>query len=113
MDMNMSRVEDINTIAEELRQEPWHMFPGVCNCLGKTFRFRRKCREMNVDIKVVLAFVSITNKRFSFLPRKLYGFHSWAEIDCKRIELARPLDSKNPWDTYDINIKQVVRILGR
>ena len=111
--MDMNKVEDVNTIAEKLRQEPWHMFPGICNCLGKSFRFRHRCREINVDAKVVLALISVSNERFFFLPKKIYGFHAWAEVNGERIELARPLGNKNPWNNYDVDIKQVIRILGR
>jgi len=96
-------------IAEELRQEPRRIFPMRSNCLGKSLRFRRECRKIGIRAKVVFSLGIIRNDRAPFIPSVLMP-HAWAEIDGQRIEVARPLDEKNTWNTLDINIKPVIAI---
>ncbi len=102
-------LDKAKAIAEELRKEPWRIFPMRNNCFGKSLRLRKECRRIGIGAKVVFSLGIIRNDRVPFISSVLMP-HTWAEIDGQRIELARPLDGKNTWNTLDINIKPVIAI---
>ncbi len=97
-------------IIEQFRAEPWKPFSPVCNCIGKSFRFRHRCHQYGFASKVVIALVAMDNNKFRFMPRILVGFHAWAEVDGERIELARPLDQRNTWGEYDLDIREIIAV---
>ena len=96
-------------IAEELRQEPYHILPMKYNCVGKSFRFKQRCFNNNIKARVVICLGVITTKRFGFLMRILM-IHGWGEVNNKRIEVARPLGEKSPWGTFDIDLRPIFAI---
>ncbi len=100
----MMKVEEI---AERLRKEPFHMFGN--NCLQRSLKFREECLKVGVSVRVVLALVLTPCKRF-LLPPYIIWFHAWAEIDGRRIELARPLNERNTANTKDIELKPIIAI---
>lgn len=106
--MTHDRKEELTLkYAERIRREPFQMFWN--NCIIKSFKFRKYCRELGVNAKVVIALVVTSCDRFP-LPPKIVWFHTWAEVDGKRIEVARPLDEKNTANTYDIDIRPIMLI---
>lgn len=98
---------EVNKIVIKIRREPFRMFGN--NCLRKSLKFRRLCRGIGINVRVVFALVITPCKRFPLPPRILW-FHTWAEIDGQRIELARPLNERNTANTYDIDLKPIVAI---
>jgi len=104
----MSKIE-VDRIAEELRQEPYHVFPMKFNCIGKSFRFKRKCAKLGIKARVVICLGIIETERFGFLMRILM-VHGWGEVDNKRIEVGRPLDQKSPWGTFDIDLMPLIAV---
>ena len=101
--------KEVNDIVEKIRREPWRTFPMRSNCLGKSLKFREECRRIGIRARIVFALGLARNDWIPFLPSVLL-FHAWAEIDGQRIELARPLDERNTWNTLDIDIKPVFAI---
>jgi len=99
----------VGKIAEKLRHEPYHVFPMRYNCVGKSFRFKRGCLKVGIVARVVICFGIITTKRFGVLL-KIPMIHGWGEVNHERIEVARPLDEKSPWGTFDIDLKPIVAI---
>jgi len=102
----MTKVEKI---AEKFRQEPFHVLPMRYTCVGKSFRFKEECRRAGVEARVVICLGGVKTRRFGFLL-KVPMIHGWGEVDSERIEVARPLDEKSPWGTFDIDLKPVIAI---
>lgn len=103
---NLIKAEEL---AEKLRREPWRTFPMRSNCLGKSLRFREECHKIGIKARVIFSLGITRNDRIPFLPSMLL-FHAWAEIDGRRIELARPLNEENFWNTFDTDIRPVIAI---
>lgn len=99
----------VDKIAEKFRQEPYHILPMRYNCIGKSFRFKGECSKNNIKARVVISLGVVTTKRFGFLM-KILMLHGWSEVNNKRIEVARPLDVKSPWGTYDIDLGPIIAI---
>jgi len=96
----------IYEIAEAIRKTPFHTLTD--NCLIKSFRFKKRCRKQGIKAYVVIS--------FGFAPVK-WGVrlavpivHGWAEVDGRRIEVARSLYQKSLWGTFDKEIKPVFAI---
>lgn len=98
-----------DVIAEKLRREPYHVLPMKYNCIGKSFRFKKECSKVNIEAKVVISLGIVTTKRFGFLM-KVPMIHGWGEVDNTRIELARPLNQKSFWGTFDIDLSPMIAI---
>lgn len=99
----------VDEIAEKLRQEPYHILPMKYNCVGKSFRFKKECINTGIKARVVICFGIVTTRRFGPLL-KVPMIHGWGEVDNKRIEVARPLDEKSPWGTFDIDLKPIIAV---
>lgn len=102
----MTKVEEI---AEKLRQEPYHMFPMRYSCIGKAFRFKKECRKAGIHARAMICLGIVETRRFGCL-RKIPMIHGWGEVGNERIEVARLLDKKSPWGTFDIDLKPVIAI---
>lgn len=99
----------VDEIAEKLRQEPFHVFPMRYNCIGKSFRFKEECRKAGIDARVVICLGIVEMRRFGCSIKLPWG-HEWGEVGNERIEVARPLDQRSPWGTFDIDFKPVIAI---
>lgn len=98
----------VDSIAERLRQEPYHLLGfRRSNCIAKSFRFRRACRDIGVDARVVISIGSTQAKPLGFWM-KMFTIHAWGEVDGRRIETAKPLGKVGIWGDVDINIKPVI-----
>ncbi len=103
----MDEKPQVALIAERIRKEPFNMLTN--NCLRKSFKFRKECRKIGIEVGIVFALVLTRCDKFP-LPRYVVWFHGWAVVDGRRIELARPLDEKNTANTFDIDIRPLVAI---
>lgn len=104
---NMERDKIIYEIVEQIRHVPFNTFTN--NCLIKSLRFRKECRKVGVKAAVVMTLGIVELNRFG-IHAKLPFTHTWAYIDECRIEVARPLDQKSPWGSYDIDLKPIIGI---
>lgn len=102
----MTKVE---RIAEKFRQEPYHVLPMRYSCIGKSFRFKEECIKAGIKARVAISLGVVTTKRLGPLL-KILMIHGWGEVEGRRIEVARPLDEKSPWGTFDIDLKPVIAI---
>jgi len=100
-------MKQVYAMAERLRQEPFNIITN--NCLIKSLRFKRECKRIGIDAYVVIAVGIVGLERFN-LSLKLLFVHGWAEINGQRIEVARPLNQKSPWGTFDIDFRPLARI---
>lgn len=94
-------------IAEEIRHIPFNTLTN--NCIIKAFKFKNACRKAGISAAVVVTIGIVELDRFG-LRAKLPFTHTWAYVGHKRIEVARPLDKKSPWGTYDIDLIPLVGI---
>lgn len=96
----------VDEIAEELRHEPYHILSMRCNCIGKSFRFKKKCLNAGIKARVMICLGIVRLGPLIKIP-VIYGC---GEVDNKRIEVARPLDKKNLWGTFDIDLEPIFAI---
>jgi len=101
------KMNQVYAIADRLRQEPFNTITN--NCIIKSLRFKRECKRIGVDAYVVIAVGIVRLERFN-LSLKLLFAHGWAEVNGRRIEVARPLNQKSPWGTFDIDFKPLVAV---
>ena len=99
----------VDEIAERLRREPYHVLPMRYNCIGKSFRFKREGLSNGINARVVICLSVVETRRFGFLI-KVPMIHGWGEVDNRRIEVARRLDERSPWGTFDIDLKPLIAI---
>lgn len=98
----------LDRIAEELRQEPYHLLGfRKSNCIAKSFRFKKLCRQEGIDARAVVC-IGITRARPLGFWLKMLTIHAWGEVDGKRVEVAMPLGKVGIWGVVDVNIKPVV-----
>jgi hypothetical protein len=100
----------IDEIAERLRKEPHHILGfRKSNCIAKSFRFKKECKEIGVDARVVICIGLIRFRplRFWFT---LPVIHGWGEVGGKRIELGRPLEVVDKSGFRGSNVKPLVAI---
>lgn len=96
----------LEEIADSIRAEPFHILTN--NCLIKSFRFKRECALRGIKAKVVISFGYTRVTRFIKLIIPI--IHAWAEVEGKRMEVARPLDEPGPWGTLDSEVKPLVAV---
>jgi hypothetical protein len=94
-------------IADSLRNEPFHTLRN--NCLVKSFRFKRQCLKEGIAARVVIAFCCAPVRRGCF-NLTIPIIHAWAEVDGRRIEVARPLCQPGPWGTLDSEVRPVFAV---
>ncbi len=103
-------METVDVIAERLRQEPYHLLGfKKSNCIAKSFRFKKECKRINVEARVVICIGLARAKPLGFWM-KMLTIHAWGEVDGRRVETAMPLGKVGIWGIIDINIKPVVAI---
>ena len=101
---------DVDDVAENLRQEPYHLLGfRKSNCIAKSFRFKRECKLIGVEARVVIC-IGLTRAKPLGFWMKMFTIHAWGEVDGRRIETAMPLGKVGIWGVVDINIKPVLAI---
>jgi hypothetical protein len=103
----MSKVDEI---AEKLCQAPYHLLGfKKSNSIAKSFRFKKECRRIGVEARVVICIGLTWAKPLGFWL-KIFTIHAWGEVGGRRIETAMPLGKVGIWGVVDINIKPVMAI---
>ena len=97
----------VETIANSLRHEPFHILRN--NCLVKSFRFKRRCARRGIAARVVISF-GYTRVRRGCFNLTIPIIHAWAEVAGSRIEVARPLRQPGPWGTLDSEVRPVFAV---
>ena len=96
----------VEEVADSIRCEPFHSLWN--NCLVKSFRFKRECARRGIEARVVVSLGYTRVIRHIRLTIPI--FHAWGEVECRRIEVARPLDEPSVWGTLDSEVKPLVAI---
>ncbi len=96
----------VDVIAESLRQEPYCLFSWRRNCIGKSFRFRKMCRRIGVNARMVVCIGLARARPLGFRVR-MFTVHAWGEVDGRRMEVATPHGKSGIWGIVDIHIKPV------
>jgi hypothetical protein len=100
----------VDEIAEKLRQEPYHLLGfRKSKCIAKSFRFKKECRRIGVEARVVIC-IGLTRAKPLGFWLKIFTIHALGEVDGRRIETAMPLGKMSIWGVVDINIKPVMAI---
>ena len=101
----IDEVEQVNEMAEVIRQEPYKLFSN--DCIRKSFRLKKAC--LSVDIQTRVA-VCIGLARAWILGRwmTIPVIHSWIEVKGERIETSRPLNTPGIWGIMPATITPVI-----
>ncbi len=103
----MGNLEKVEAIAESLRHEPYILFRN--DCIGKSRRLKRACRNIGIQAKLVVC--------LGYTQAKLFGrslnipvIHGWGEVEGQRIETSRPLGHAGIWGIIPVHIKPLIAI---
>ncbi len=97
----------LNKLIEKIREESYHLLTN--NCFGKSFKFKRKCHELGVEVRIVICIGLVKAKWFGHWVTILVP-HGWADMNGIRIELGRQLGTPGLWETIGEEIKPIVAI---
>ena len=103
----MSDLAKAKEIAQKLRQEPYLLFRN--DCISKSIRFKKQCRALGVDARVVACIGLARAKPLGFWMT-LPVIHGWGEVEGTRIETSRPLGSSGMWGIIPMNIRPIIAI---
>lgn len=108
--MRVSDLETAETIAENLRQEPYHLFRN--DCLIKSLRFRSECRKRGIKAYVVWCALGLAKAKFPLLGEITipYSTHFWGEVKGQRFETSRPLGSEGGFGIVPSKIKPIITV---
>ena len=99
--------KEVFTIAERLRREPFRLLDfRRGNCIAKSRIFKKQCRAIGVEARIVLTF-GIMRCKPRGLPLTLFTVHAWGEVDGARIEVAVPLDEPDFLGAIHRDIKPI------
>ena len=101
---NPNKAEEL---AEQLRQEPYVLFRN--DCVSKSFRLKRRCKELGIDARVVVC-IGISKAKWFGFWLTIPVIHGWGEVEGKRIETSRPLGSSGIWSIVPMYIKPIISI---
>ncbi len=97
----------IEEIAENLRQEPYHLFRN--DCISKSRRLKKACLNLGIQARLVVC--------LGYSQAKLFGrsivvpvIHGWGEINGQRIETSRPLGHSGFIGIVPVDIKPLVAV---
>ena len=97
----------IEEIAERIRHEPFHSLTN--NCFIKSIKFKRACSKLDIRVAVVASLSTVEFRRWGIHFWFLI-IHAWAFANERRLEVARPLDEKSLWGTFDIDVIPIIGI---
>jgi hypothetical protein len=103
----LSNLEEVEKIAERLRQEPYNLFRN--DCITKSIRLKRECKALGVSAHVV-ACIGISRARLFGYLLTIPVIHGWGEVEGKRIETSRPLDSTGILGIVPVDIKPLITV---
>ena len=86
----LDEIEQVNEMAEVIRQEPYRLFSN--DCIRKSFRLKKACLAVDIQTRVAVCLglaKALILGRWITVP----VIHSWIEIKEERIETSRPLNT--------------------
>lgn len=100
----------VEKIAEDLRQEPYHLF--INDCLAKSIRFRSQCRRRGIKAYVIWCTLGLAKLKIPSLGEISipYCTHFWGEFEGKRFETSRPLGTRGLFGIIPSRIKPLLTI---
>jgi hypothetical protein len=103
----MTDLNQVEEIAEALRNEPYNLLRN--DCITKSLRFKRVCKSRGIPARVV---VCIGLAQASWLGHRLVipVVHGWGEVAGKRIETSRPLGSSGLWSIVPADIQPLIAL---
>lgn len=106
----MANLEIAERIAENLRQEPYHLFRN--DCLTKSLRFRNDCRRRGMDAHLVWCVLGVTKARFPVIGEVSMPvcLHFWGEVEGRRFETSRPLGAQAPFGIVPAEIQPIIAV---
>jgi len=107
LEKQMDNFKKAEELAEKLRQEPYVLFKN--DCLSKSLRLRRQCKDLGIDASVVVC-IGISKAKWFGQWVTIPAIHGWGKVEGKRIETSRPLGSKGIWSIVPMHIKPVIWI---
>lgn len=96
----------VKDIADRIRLKPAAILSIGKNCLCKSLRFKRLCRESGIEASVVLSFGYVRARPLG-VTVILPTIHAWGGVGGERIEIAASLDKKRVLGYFDCDIKPV------
>jgi hypothetical protein len=106
----MGETKTAESIAENLRQEPYHLFRN--DCFIKSLRFRSQCRKKGIKAYVVWCALGLAKVRLPLIREVTipYCTHYWGEVKGQRFETSRPLGSPGAFGIVPSKIKPIIAI---
>ncbi len=95
----------VEEIAGNLRQEPYSLLRN--DCIIKSVRFARECRQSGIPAKVVLC-IGLVKAKILTWWLVLPVIHAWGEVNDRRIEVSRPLGASGMLGIVPRNIRPIV-----
>ena len=96
---------DVEVIVKRIQQEHHSLFSFNRSCLGKSLKFRRECRRIGINSKVVFGLCTAKIERFNLTVLTL---HAWGEVDNERIEVTLPRGRLGGVGILYENIKPII-----
>lgn len=100
----------LHSIIESIRQEPFNLFSLRENCVGRSFRFKRACRQIGINARVIISLSIVHNKRFKMLPPVMFSIYGCAEVRGRKIRLVRSLDGLTLWGTPETDERPLLAV---
>ncbi|RLC94430.1 MAG: hypothetical protein DRI39_02890 [Chloroflexi bacterium] len=109
MEDALSERDKAEQIAEHLRQEPYRLL--INDCLTKSIRFRRECRKLGIDARLVFC-AGLVPARIPILGRRItvLVLHAWGEVAGERMEVSRPLGAEGILGIRPVEIRPVLAL---
>jgi len=106
----MNDLEVAEDIAENLRQEPYHLFRN--DCLTKSLRFRAQCRQRGIQARLVWCALGLAKAKLPVVGEVTipYSPHFWGEVKGQRFETSRPLGSHGGLGIVPSQIKAIITV---
>jgi hypothetical protein len=95
----------LEALIKEIREEPFHLLSN--NCFHKSFRFKRRCRELGITARVVVCLGLNRAKWFGHWVT-IPVLHAWGEVKRERIELGQPPGTPGPWETVGDDVEPLI-----
>lgn len=104
----MNHLEKIETIAERLRHEPYHLLTS--DCFIKALTLRRECKPLGIPVRIVACIGLVRAQVFKLWWLTIPVIHGWVEVEGRRIEVSRPLGTSGTWGIISANIRPVMAV---
>ena len=103
-------LEIAEQIAENLRQEPHHLFRN--NCFTKSFRFRSECCKRGIKAHLVWCILGVGQIKIPLLGNISIPnlSHFWGQVHGQRFETSRPLGSRGSFGVVASEIKPILTV---